>query len=276
VVGLLGGSLSAQELALSPQRTSPFDLALTGKLQGLPADGVRYVAWSQLRALPVKKIRIDGEFFTGEQEVTVLFLDELWQHLPRADGADTLLGQCNDGYASVFTRDFIAHYRPFLVLEINGAGPSHWPPPGMKYNPGPYVISISAGLQADVARLIDAGHKKPWGVTTIEVASFAERFRGVQTGPYATVTPEIAAGRDLWINSCACCHEGPGKIFGGTKSGQPFAVLRAIAASDPVFFKRYVREPQAVSPSAKMEAHPHYSEAQLDALIAFIRRAPPP
>ena len=33
---------------------------------------------------------------------------------------------------------------------------------------------------------------------------------------------------------------------------------------------RFVRDPQKTMPGAKMEAHPHYTDTQLEALMAFI------
>ncbi len=266
--------LPAAALELHRERTSPNDLALTGQLTGVPAGEVRYATWKDLRALPTTKLRLTGEFVPGEQEVTVVFLTELWNQLPRAPGADTLLATCADGYASVFKHDFIARYRPFLVLEINGLGPDRWPPPGLKFNPAPYVISVSANVEPAVAGVLDVEHKKPWGVTTLEIANFSDRFRGIFSGLWAAPTPASAAGRETWINSCACCHAGPAQTFGGTKSAQPFAVVQAIAGWNPGFFKKYVRDPEALIPTATMEPHPHYTDAQLSALIAFVTAAP--
>jgi cytochrome c2 len=47
-------------------------------------------------------------------------------------------------------------------------------------------------------------------------------------------------------------------------------VVQAIAGYNPGFFKNYVHNPRAMMPEAVMEAHPHYTDAQLDDLIAFI------
>jgi hypothetical protein len=77
-------------------------------------------------------------------------------------------------------------------------------------------------------------------------------------------------GREIWVNSCACCHQGPGRIFGGSKCPQPFPVIQAIAGYSPDFFKKYVRNPKAMMAEALMEPHPHYTDAQLDELIGFI------
>ena len=271
---LTAAANGAPALPLQAVRTAPTDLAVTGRLVGVPAGESRFIRWADLRALPTHKLKLTGEFVHGEQEVTVIFLHDLWQALPVGPQADVVLATCGDGYAAVYREDFIRHYQPFLVLEINGQGPEKWPPPGLKYNPGPYVISVATVVEPTVAHLLDPGHKKPWGVNTIEIGNFAERFRGAFTGKWAGLSARAAEGREIWINSCASCHPGPGTIFGGTKSGQPFPVIAAIAGYDPGLFHRYVRAPKSENPAAKMEAHPHYTDAQLDALIAFITAEP--
>jgi len=260
----------ARALELRRDRGSPFDLALTGRLAGVAAGETRYLRWADLRALPVSRLRLRDEFVQGEQEVTIVYLQDLWQALPRTEGADVLLATCDDGYASVYREGFLARYRPFLVLEINGQGPERWPPPGLKFNPGPYAISVSPAVVPAVARLLDAGHKKPWGVIALEVASFAERFHDAYSGAWGRLDARAAQGREFWVNSCASCHPGPGATFGGSKSGQAFPTLAALAEVNAPFFRRYVRHPQDLVAVAKMEGHPHYTDAQLDALIAFI------
>lgn len=265
---LLCANLSALEL--KPQRGSSHDLAVSGRLAGVPSGETRYISWAELRALATTRLQLTGEFVPGEQEVTALFLQDLLAVLPLAPGADTVLATCTDGYASIYRTAFIAEYRPFLVLEINARGPEHWPPPGLKFNPGPYVISISPKLAPAVATLLDAGHKRPWGVTALEFVNFAERQRDVFSGRWAAPSAAAQVGREIWVNSCASCHQGPGRMFGGTKSDRPFPVLVAHAAYNADYFRKYVRDPQGVIAGAKMEAHPHYTDEQLAALIAFI------
>jgi hypothetical protein len=151
----------ARALDLRRDRGSPLDLAIAGRLAGVPAGETRYLRWADLRALPVSRLRLRDEFVPGGQEVTVVYLQDLWQALPRTGGADVLLATCNDGYAAVYREGFLARYRPFLVLEINGQGPEQWPPPGLSFNPGPYAISVSAVVVPAVASLLDASHKRP-------------------------------------------------------------------------------------------------------------------
>lgn len=266
--------LARAGLPLHAERSSPFDLTVTGRLEGVPAGSARYVRWADLRALPTHRLVLDGEFVKGEQVMTVVYLSDVWNALPKAKGADTVLATCTDGYTSVYTQPFIAENRPFVILEINGAGPDAWPPPGITYNPGPYVIFVSTKVASTVGTLLDVGHKRPWGVAAIELANYEERYAAIHRGRWSRLSERATEGRQIWINSCASCHQGPGGIFGGTKSDRPFEVLAAHAGYNQAYFKRYVRDPQGVVAGAKMEAHPHYSEGQLDALIAFITAEP--
>jgi len=261
---------ASEPLELHRTRFSDTDLAVSGLVAGIGTGETRYVRWADLRAQPTHRLKLAAEFFPGEQEVTVIFLDELRRALPVAVQADTVLARCADGYASIYRDNFVAECRPFLVLEINGLGPEKWPPPGLQFNPAPYVISVSAAIAPPVARLLDPGHKKPWGVTSIEFARLGDIFHDTYTGRWANLSARASAGREIWINSCASCHPGPGAALGGTKSGQPFRVLEVLARYDADFFKTYVRRPKSVNPMAQMEAHPHYSDAQLDELVAFV------
>ena len=242
----------------------------------MPAGAVRYLRWADLRALSVGKLKVPDEFGPGTQELTVLFLGDLLDALPLEPGADVVLATCSDQYASVYRRDFIARYRPFLVLEIDGVGPDRWPPPGMAFSPGPYPILVSATVVPDAARLLDLGHKKPWGVVAIDLETYSDAFHDAFSGRWAALSSHADHGREIWINSCARCHPGPGSTFGGTKSGQPFAVLQAVAVGDPHLLMTYVRNPTSINPNAKMEPHPHYSDDQLKDLIAFILADPAP
>jgi cytochrome c2 len=267
----------ARALELHASRTAATDLAVTGQLAGLAPGEVRYVTYADLRALPTTTLTLTEGFLKGPRPVTALFVSDFVKALPTTALADCVLATCNDGYASVYTNAFIAQYRPFFVLEIDGQGPASWPIKGVTvYNPGPYVITVSPELAPAAATYLDLGHKKPSGVVTVEIGHFAERYAGDYTGAWEHLSAKAIAGREIWINSCGSCHPGPGSGgFSGTKSGRPFPVLVAYAAYAQPYFKKYVRDPKSLSPSAKMEPHPHYTDEQLDQLIAFITAGTP-
>jgi cytochrome c2 len=269
---LLAAAPPASAMELHGDRSSPLDLAVTGRLAGVRDGETSYARWSDLRALPSTRLTVDGEFMKGPQVLTVVFLSDLWRALPTGTGADSILATCADGYVSVYTSAFISDYKPFIVLEINGRGPGEWLPPALAYNPGPYAIMVSADVAPLVAHYPNVQHKKPWGVTTVEIASYADRFKGIYSGSWASLSPAAASGREIWVNSCASCHAGPAGIFGGTKAGRPFQVVAAYAGYDRAFFMKYVRDPKSLVPCAKMEPHPRYTDDELSGLIEFITR----
>ncbi|HEY5228349.1 MAG TPA: cytochrome c [Opitutaceae bacterium] len=259
-------SARAQALELHDARSSPFDLAVKGTLAG----GTRYARWADIRAMPTSKVTVSEEFLKGPEVLTVVFLSDLMKALPSPPGTDLLLATCGDGYAGIYTSDFISKYRPFLVLEIDGKGPEKWPPPGLGFNPAPYAITVSSDLVPEALGFMDLEHKKPWAVTDIEVGTYTAKFEGIYSGKWADLSASGQAGRRIWVNSCASCHGGPEATFGGTKAQRPFQVLVAYAAYDRDFFVKYVRDPKSLVESAKMEAHPHYTDADMADLIEFI------
>ncbi len=202
--------------------------------------------------------------------MTVVFLNELIAALPVERKADCLFATCSDRYASFFTRAFIARYRPFLVVAIDGAGPDRWPLPEMTGNPAPWAIGVSSRLVPAAGAYPDIEHKKPWSVVKIEFGRFDKRFAGAYSGRWASISARAKRGRVIWENSCDSCHLGPGRIFSGNQARQPFAILAAVAKGDPGLFRRYVRDPKSVIATARMEPHPRYSDIQLADLIAFV------
>ncbi|WP_324726113.1 c-type cytochrome [Actomonas aquatica] len=261
---------NAGDLTLSTESSSPYDLAILGGLDGVPAGETRYVSWDEVAGLPTTTLELTGEFVPGKQEVTVVFVEDLWKVLPVAAEADTLLAWCTDDYFSIYPPEFIAKQKPFVVVKINGDGPDKWPPEGLSFNPGPYVISVADEVVPGTRAILDVGHKRPWGVDKIKFVNEDEALAPAFAGEWSDVSELAAAGRTIWVNSCSSCHPGPGGLVGGNKSQRPFPVLQAHAKYNTDYFRKYVRDPKSLVPSATMEPHPHYTDAQLDALVAFI------
>lgn len=269
-------AVRAGSLALLPGPGGSYDLRISGLLAGAPAGTPLHVPRAALWALPKTDVDVTGEFGTQAKVAKVVLLEDLLKALPLAPGADLVLADCKDGYMGVYPLDFIRRYHPFLILQLDGIGPEGWPPPGLRYNPGPYVATVSEHLAPGVGAFRDVEHKKPWGVIGLRVTSRAAAFGGFTRGRWASLPPAAADGREIWIHSCASCHPGPDGVAGGTKSGLPFAVPVAVAGGNAAFFRQYVRNPTSLNPAAKMEPHPHYTDAELGELIAFLTAGPAP
>lgn len=263
-------------LDLHATRASPTDLEVSGLLRGVPASEHRFVRWQDIRQLPSRTITTDGEFMQGTQAVRIVLLEDLLARLPIAPGFDTVIAECSDGYAAVYTAAFRQAWKPFVIVEINDAGPSAWPLPGMPTDPGPYIVSVSDAVTPGVGKLLDVAHKQPWGTVALRVVREADAFSSFNTGAWRTLSAAGARGRDLWMNACFSCHTGPGDGIGGTRSGRPFAVLQALAQHSPGYFESYVRNPRALRPEALMTPHAHYTAEQMADLIAFVVAEPAP
>ena len=267
---LAAAASRAGVLPVAPGRGGPFDLNLSGSIEGLPAGGWGHLRRADLLALPATTLAVRDELGPRIQTVRAIFLSDLLARLPLRRGADLVLAECSDGYLSVYPLAFIRAYRPFLIVSVGGRGPADWPALGVPAGAGPYVIDVSTELVPAAARLRDLGHKQPWGVVALRVTTVADAFGALYRGRWAGLGAAAADGRDIWINSCASCHFGPDGATGGSKAGRPFAVVAAFAAAAPDFLRQYVRDPQSLMPGAKMEPHPYYSRRDLDDLIAFL------
>lgn len=265
---------AAHAVELHAARASPTDLEVSGLLRGVAPGEKRFVHWEDIRRLPSRTIETDGEFMQGTQTVRIVLLEDLLSQLPLAPGFDTVIATCSDGYAAVYTAEFRQAWKPFVIVEINSAGPSAWPLTGMPTDPGPYIVSVSDAVTPGVSKLLDVAHKQPWGTVALGFAREDEAFRSFHEGPWRTLSAAGERGRTLWMNSCFSCHTGPGDSIGGSRSGRPFAMLQALAQHSPGYFESYVRNPRASRPDALMTPHAHYTAEQMADLIAFVVAEP--
>ena len=265
IVGGAWQPLSALTLRL--ERAEPHDLEISGGLAGVPAGESRFASWAALRTLSPRRVVLDGEFVPGPQEVTIIDLARLWQALPVEPRRDTLLAWCTDGFLAVYRRDEVEALRPFVVLEINGRGPGQWPPEGLAFNPGPYAIGVDRTLAPAVADLLSETSKKPWGVARVEFVRYAEAFAPLLA---LNLSEPARQGREVWLQRCVSCHEGPPGTVGGTKAARRFALLSAQAAGAPDFFLRYVKNPRSINPAATMEANESLDVGLIEAVRRFL------
>ncbi|MGB0370639.1 MAG: c-type cytochrome [Opitutales bacterium] len=226
------------------------------------------VSWSyeKVSSLPSEQFTFDeGSYFSG-QTVKIVRLSELWKAVDPGESADTMTAYCKDKYFSVYTRDWVDTYKPFIIIEVEGKAPREWT--GTVKNAAPYFISFD--LEEGMPPYQHASHKRPWGVESVTFGNYSEMFSVFYEEPFADLKGPALEGRDVWINSCASCHEAPGNGIGGHKAVRPWEVLAVHAKMNVQYFKKYVHDPKSLNPAAQMEPHPHITEAQLNALVAFL------
>lgn len=195
-------------------------------------------------------------------------LDAGFEGTGGAEGQRTrgLLLRALDGYTRPVRGEDLLEPGAFLAFGEPGlmrgpdARPSFAKIARRGLNPGPYYLVWIGATQADPLR-----HPWPYQLETIQVAPFAEAFpRTVPKG----LDPSDRGwlGYALFQRSCASCHAINGE---GGKVGPDLNVPRSIVEYRPeAQIRGYIRNPEATRYTS-MPAHPNFSEADLDALIAY-------
>lgn len=193
--------------------------------------------------------------------------------LPVAPESDVIFAVCDDGYAAHFPKDYVAAFKPLLILELDGKPPKEW---GKSLASGvgmpPFYINSAAFAPRDSETA--AGQKEsvryPYAVARLDFTSAARTLGKLRLKPGAGET--ALAGEKLALRDCLSCHEHAG--FGGKNSGRPWLLLKTWSANTN-YFRRYVKKPKSVQPAAKMPGFAHYDDAALDALTAYFREFQP-
>ncbi len=83
----------------------------------------------------------------------------------------------------------------------------------------------------------------------------------------ATLTPEAIRGKDLWDSSnCMGCHT----LFGEGAYYAP-ELTRVYTRRGPVFLRQMLKDPEAMYPGQRRMWNYHFTDAELDALVAFFK-----
>ena len=175
-----------------------------------------------------------------------------------------LLFRALDGYVKPAALETIEEGGGYLAFadadHAAGADPGWQPIDRRQVDPGPFYVVWTGEGRNDP-------HRYPWPyqLAAIEAVSFESRYP--HTVP-AGLAREAAAwrGYDLFRRECFSCHSINGE--GGTV-GPELNVPRSIVEYRPVDqLKDFIRDPRSFRHTS-MPAHPHLSDADLDALVAY-------
>jgi Cytochrome C oxidase, cbb3-type, subunit III len=252
---------------LSLTRHADSDLEVGGEIAGLPPGSTRYIAYKDLLALPQATYMVsDDSNLAGHTQISGIPLEQL-AHSLGGPGEKLVVAICYDGYHANYPIAYLSTHRPELVLKINGKTEANWPKSEHGGSLGPYLISNPRFTPSFKILSHTDEPQIPFGVTRIE-------FRDEQTvlgsiaphGRYAANSP-IIEGYRIAEQNCFRCHNMG--VEGGQMAGRSWQILAMWAATEPQYFARYVKNPQAIDPKNRMPGNPQYDATTIEALRQY-------
>jgi hypothetical protein len=265
---MLLGKSSPRLNLLHDARQSANDLEIGGELEGVPPGTKKFVSYADLLKLPQVTYTVsDDGNFAGKTEISGVPLDRLPVLLGSAPDAKLVVAICYDGYRSNYTSAYLAAHRPLLVLKINGKTQEDWPMSDHGGPLGPYVISHPAFAPSFKVLSHSDEPQIPFGVTQIQFRTEKDVLGAI--APHGSYAPDSAVmnGYRIAQQNCFRCHNMGAE--GGQMAGRSWQILGMFAVSDPDYFARYVKNPQAIDANSKMQGSPQYDAATIEALRQY-------
>lgn len=167
--------------------------------------------------------------------------------------------RARDGYAVPFAGERLLE--PGGCIAFADVDVPGWEPIGpQRANPAPFYLVWQRPEQQSLET-----HPRPWQLATIAIAPFEATYpHVVPTG----AGEEAQRGFRLFRGECIACHAMNRE---GGRVGPELNVPQSIVEYRPVEqIRAYIRDPRTFR-YGNMPAHPHLTDADLDALIAYFR-----
>ncbi len=231
---------------------------------------VRVVERATLASCSIERIEIDDPYYGKLKSFWACPLHEVLalgfgRSLAEAEGSDSnFFLRALDGFTKPASGAKLAEPGGYLALSDADLGtptaPGWEPIDRRQVDPGPYYLVWKEPHQRDI-------HHYPWPyqLATIEIAAFETEYPHTLPGS-AAVDSQALAGFRIFRVECIACHAINTE---GGMIGPDLNVPRSIVEYRPIEqIKAFIRDPGSFRYTT-MPAHPHLSDGQLDALIAY-------
>lgn len=209
---------------------------------------------------------------SGMADLGVLPLKSLIEELGLGPEVDGFLLETTDAWESFMTLEYLEANDPVMLLYINGMGPdeSEWPMFGGDIEPlAPYYVFVVG----DKSGYVDApkyGMVSTTQMSGIRASNTAERYAPFFDAPMDQLSPLAQAGRDLFLQRCNVCHQGPGDV-GGNVSQRPLIVLQGHANYNEDYMRKMITNPKQFYPNTIMPNHEDFDDEKFAKITAFLK-----
>jgi len=253
---------------LHEKRLAETDLEVGGALAGLPFGSTRYVAYKDLLALPQVSYTVsDDTNFKGKTQISGIPLAQLAQYLGADPKGELVVAICYDGYRTNYPAGYLAAHRPILVLKIDGKIESGWPVSEHNGPLGPYLISSPKFTPSFKVLSHTDEPQIPFGVVRIEFRDEATVLGSIAPRGYYAANSPVMDGYRIAQQNCFRCHNMGAE--GGQLAGRSWQILAMWASTEPDYFRRFVKNPQAIDPKNQMPSFSYYDAATIEALRRY-------
>ncbi|HBR92716.1 MAG TPA: hypothetical protein DEA90_00950 [Opitutae bacterium] len=217
---------------------------------------------------------IREEVFPGADmaDLGVLPLKSLVKALGLGSDADGFLLETTDAWESFMTLEYLEGNDPVMLLYINGKGPdeSEWPMFGGDIEAlAPYYVFV-VGDKSGYPGSPKYGMVSATQMTGIRAMNTAKRYAPFYDAPMDQLSPLAQAGRDLFLQRCNVCHQGPGNV-GGNVSQRPLIVLQGHANYNEAYLRKMITNPKQFYPDTIMPNHEDFDDAKFAKIVAYLK-----
>lgn len=184
---------------------------------------------------------------------------------PPLDSDDTLVLTARDGYAPTLSAAQLQQQQAMLVFAEAGQADFSFTPlqqgKGM-LSPAPFYL-VWPGAGRGAAQL-----PWPYQLVKIELIRFSDRYAKVV--PASAASAQVQQGFALFKQNCLKCHSinlQGGEL--GPELNAPKNVTEYWQSHD---LKAFIRNPESYRYQSKMPAFSHFSDAEIDAILAYLQQ----
>lgn len=232
-------------LNTTPEPSASTDLEIVASWSGQEGYQPRYISLEEISRLPSFTLAKKLDVGNGVQVARGVLLESLVANLGLGPTEQFMvLANCSDLYQTNFSSQEMADNRPVFITHVGELTVQEWADQQGNSGWGPYLIDIQ-----EEGGLVHPTHKKPWGVQQLFLAAREDLLADLHSESLAE--KHLSIGIDIFLQSCASCHNTGSSPLGGTVSNRSLPILATHAKYNKDYFLKMLKDPVGTNPTAE-------------------------